>query len=324
MHASPVLAAAIAGTTAISGGMGTPVGRGLEVRAQAKNWEKQGVSGVRGIDISLWDHVGQTHLDFKALHDQGVRFVFIKTSDSNRKADKQAAGWFAQDKPAAKAAKIMVGSYQYVTPTSKKAKLTSHALKMAARISDRVGRLGPGDLPAVMDFESASSKLRPAQMTRYALTWLNEVEKRTGRTPILYSYTHFFNTRIKMTPELSRFPLWQAEYRKGAYGPGRLSGWPDGPDFWQFSSQGQLRGLPPTCDLNVFMGEIPKLLKMAGLPASAAQEWDLPGSPIKPAKPKPTPTPTLTPTPSPTPSGSTSPTSSPSGSTSSSPSSGGG
>lgn len=312
MAVTAIVATLLAGSTAVTGAMGGLQSRSIEPRAQAKNWERQGVVGVRGIDISLWDHVGAPNLDFQALHDQGVRFVFVKTSDSNNKADQQAAGWWAVDRPAARAAKILVGSYQYAYPTKKKSRIDANARKMATRISNRLGKIPPGQLPAVLDLESAPSNLGPKLLTRWAVTWLNTVESLTGRTPILYTYTSFANTRLRAVPELTRFPFWQAEYRQGASRPGALRGWPDGPHIWQFSSNGKLRGLPPQCDLDIWLGSIPELLKLAGLPASAQTEWDLPGSAITPIPtPTPTPTPIVTPTPTPTPTPTSTPTPTP-------------
>lgn len=238
-----------------------------EARNQAANWDDQGVSGIRGVDISHWDHgEDEDPVDFQSLRDQGVRFVFIKTSDSNARADEQAERWYNEDMPAAQAAGMNVGYYQYAVPTADTAKLEEQARDLATRISDRVGSLDKGELPVVLDLESAPDSLSPKEVTRFAVEWLRTAEEKTGRTPILYTNTDFAKHRLMPDNELTRFPLWQADYQKAARPP-LVPGWPNGGStFWQFSSAGRLDGKPGTLtDLNVFSGTEEQFDRIAGI-----------------------------------------------------------
>lgn len=235
-----------------------------EARGQASDWDDQGTDGIRGIDVSLWDHGDYDDpVDFDVLKAQGVQFVFVKTSDSSDRADAQAEGWYSEDAPAAEAAGLAVGYYQYAVPTSTEADLEQDAIDLATRISERVGELQPGELPVVLDLESAPANLSASELTAFAVTWLETAEELTGRTPLLYTNTDFARNRLSAKKELTRFPLWQADYRKGE-SPPRIPGWPPAV-FWQFSSAGQLDGKPGTLtDLNVFMGDEQEFLRMTG------------------------------------------------------------
>lgn len=225
-------------------------------KGQSADWDEQGVGGIYGVDLSHWDHGTEDYpVDFEALRAQGVRFAFLKTSDSHPRADDQADRWSSEDAPAAMDTGINVGYYQYAVPTKNTNELTDQARELATRISERVGELEPGELPVVLDLEEAPESLTREQLTSFAVTWLQTAEDLTGRAPLLYSNTHFLRTRLSPTDALTKYRLWQADYRKGSKPP-HVSGWPtDATAFWQFSSAGRLDGKPGTLtDLNVFLG----------------------------------------------------------------------
>ncbi len=203
--------------------------------------------------------------------------IYIKASDTIPRADAQATRWWKVDRPDAKAAGMLVEGYQYVYPTNKPRDIIRDARRNARKASARVGRLRPGDLPLVLDLETAPKKLGPIRLTRWAVAWLNTAEAHTGRTPILYTYSIFAQTRLLPVGELTRFPLWQAEYGVNVSAPRKIAGWPDAtPSIWQFSSNGRVAGCPRSLiDLNVFNGSAADLLALAGLPESAAPTYGL-------------------------------------------------
>ena len=280
MLSDPIVAAAMAGTAAIAPGMApNPPPPGVIPRsvAIAKNWNQQGLkTQIRGVDISLWNHPGNRLLDFNAMSGVGVRFVFIKASDTVGSADRQAAGWWGVDKPAAKAAHMLVGGYQYVYPKDRRgARLVRDARTNARKASARVGVLQPGDLPVVLDLEYAPRRMGRQRLTRWAMEWLRTAEELTGRPPIVYTYSNFALTRLNANPGLTRFPLWQAEYGVGITEARPIPGWPK-PPIWQFSGNGQIAGHRGSLmDLNVFSGTSEDLLKLAGLPSEAAPDYNL-------------------------------------------------
>lgn len=271
----PRLAAVTVATATVVSAAATPA----HAKRQAANWSEQQITtGVRGVDVSQWQHGYRPPLNFKKLRKSGVRFVFIKASDGVSSGDAPARKWWKQDRRAAHDAKLVVGSYHFGRPTSNVAKLVSDAIGEAQQAARRTGKFVNGYLPTALDLETAPSNLTPEQVTLWAQTWLETFKSATGRTPILYSYRHFLQTRVEATHELTSYPLWFAHY--GTKQGGRtapIAGWPtDAPDFWQFSSRGRLAGSGSTnIDLNVFFGSGDQLRRLADMSVESAQEFGL-------------------------------------------------
>ncbi len=276
----------------------TPVG----AKPKATSWDKQGLTGIRGIDVSRWQHVGPGRLDFPALQAQGVRFVIIKSGDSYPSAHSEAGYWYRRDKAAAKRAGMLVGAYYYAVPTSRAKHVIADARAQGRKAAARVGKLPKGHLPLALDLESDGTALGPANLTRWTLAWLRTVKKRTGRTPWLYSYTRYLERRLLPDPALFKYPLWHANW--GLYldqEPLPIAGWPTSPwRIWQFTDSGKLRGSGSSVlDLNVWRGTGRELLAEAGLKPKAAQRFDIP---LDGPQPSPSPSPTVTTSVSPSPS----------------------
>lgn len=263
---------------------------------KATSWTSQGVTGIPGIDVSRWQHVGPGVLDFGRLQNQGVRFVVIKSGDSNASAHREAGYWYGRDKAAAKRAGLLVGAYYYAVPTSDSRRVVSDARRQARKASARVGgKLGRGHLPLALDLETDSTSLNRPDMTRWVLTWLKVAKKRTGRTPWFYSYTRYMERRMLPDPELFTYPLWHANW--GLFlgqRPMQIRDWPrDHATIWQFTDSGRLQGSGSrVLDLNVYRGTTEQLLAEAGLSAKAADKYDLPVVEVEPspsASPSPSP-----------------------------------
>ena len=117
----------------------------------------------------------------------------------------------------------------------------------------------PGDLPPVLDFEGTMNEafLQSGNENVIASleTWLTELERQTGRRPILYSSATFLQEYLRdrtgQYPEwLANYPLWIANYfydmqsvedTKGRQ-PTMPKGWPSEWSFWQFTDQGTGKG----------------------------------------------------------------------------------
>lgn len=224
---------------------------------QATSWEEQGVSGRRGVDVSYWDHQGPGTLNFAKLRTVGVEFAFIKASEfMNGREGYDRYSYYAQDKAAANAAGVITGAYQYANPTSNPSRIVEDAAAQARGLVAKIGGVGPGELPPVLDLENSETSLGPANLSLWASTWMDTVESLTGREPILYSYTNYLATRLSPTRGVTKRPLWQAHYYYRISEPGAVSGWPRGNRmFWQFSSKGRPPGTGGAhTDLDVFLG----------------------------------------------------------------------
>lgn len=249
---------------------------------------------VHGADISKWQHPGGKSIDFKKMYDAGIRFVMIKASDGVDSSDVDARKWLAQDMDAAQAAGLYTGFYHYAKlPNSlDESSIITEAQTQAQKAIWRLASIGGYNertLPYALDLENncvqsvggvckryATKKL----VTLFATTWLTTVKEKTGRAPMLYSYSQFLENAITRNLELRNYPLWLAHYGINPADPlgqpgQKLSGcyvhsWTTSNCssewvLWQYTSCGigSKYGVPTgRVDLNVFRGDINQFLDL--------------------------------------------------------------
>ena len=242
---------------------------------------------IHGADVSRWQHPNDKQIDFVKMYEAGMRFVFIKASDTREAADLLAIKYASMDHYAAQAAGIYTGFYHYaVLPdVSTNEEIKRDALAQAQKVVWRLASMGgysERDLPYALDLEnkcvrySASGACQKyatrSAVTLWTTTFLASLKEKTGRTPFLYSYASFLESSMTRTPELAQYPLWLAQYgidpanpinqpglkNIGCYvhswtGANCDSQW----TVWQYSSCGiaPKYGVPGyRLDLNVFRG----------------------------------------------------------------------
>lgn len=253
---------------------------GLASPAQAEDaisWDDQGiVGGIRGVDVSLWQHNQPTALDFKILKAAGVRFAFIKASDGLPKGDAPAANWWAVDSAAAAQAKLVVGPYHYAQPTADPLAIVADANAQAKLAAKRTAGPKKGRLAMALDLETAPENLTRPQLTTWAITWLRKYQRISHRIPYLYSYDYFIQTRLLPDPALTKYPLWLAAYGKQITSRPAVPGWPTAPLIWQFTSSGQIAGSGSAkIDMDVYYGTSAQLRKAAKLSRAAGRQYGL-------------------------------------------------
>ena len=251
---------------------------------------------IHGADVSRWQHPNDKQIDFVKMYEAGMRFVFIKASDTRESADLLAVKYAAMDHHAAQAAGIYTGFYHYaVLPdVSSNEEIKRDALAQAQKVVWRLASMGgysERDLPYALDLEnkcvrySATGACQKyatrSAVTLWATTFLASVKEKTGRAPILYSYAAFLEGSMSRSPELAQYPLWLAQYgidpanpinqpglkNIGCYvhswtGANCDSQW----TVWQYSSCGiaPKYGVPGNrLDLNVFRGTPSSFLDLA-------------------------------------------------------------
>lgn len=269
----PAIALSVAAALSLAAAVGTAS------PAQAKDstsWEEQGITtGIKGVDVSLWQHGYTPDLDFTKLRASGVQFVFIKSSDGLPKGDESAAKWWPVDSTAAASAGIVYGGYHYAQPTEVVANLRADAKAQAKLAARRVMPYRAGQIPGALDLESAPKKLKKAHLTLWAETYLRKYKKITKRTPFLYSYNYFIQTRLNPSAELSKYPLWLAGYGMPRKSSALIPGWRS-PLVWQFTSSGVLPGSGSSrIDLDVYYGTPTQLRKLAHLSKKKAVVFGL-------------------------------------------------
>lgn len=229
--------------------------------------------GIRGIDVSRW----QRNVDYAAVGGK-VAFCFVKATQRADHVDpmlrKHWSGFGAEG------VGLLLGAYHFFDPRV-------DPYRQATHFCDVVESLPTcPDLPHVVDFErfdhDRTKHLDPYVWVDGVLAVLEEVERRTGVVPIVYTGGGFFHEMLKgytLPPgrlyraapramELTRYRLWLADYSP----PPREMPWPDGWTFWQFSGSGRLHGFTGKVDLNVFAGRSEEQLTNLMAPGRAPAE----------------------------------------------------
>jgi GH25 family lysozyme M1 (1,4-beta-N-acetylmuramidase) len=250
---------------------------------------------IHGVDISRWQHPNGKLIDFAKMRAAGVDFAMIKASDSRDEADQLARKYVKLDRNGAQAAGIYTGFYHYaVLPSvTTKAAVIKDAKVQAQKVIWRIGSLGgfnEMDLPYALDLEnncvsitrsgSCRKYATRTNVTIWAKTFLSTIKEKTGRTPIFYSYPNFLENAMKRDKELSKYPLWIAQYTINPAVPTNKPNVKPGGCFvhswttaqcsanwtvWQYTSCGiaPKYGVPGSrLDLNVFQGASSKFLEL--------------------------------------------------------------
>jgi len=195
---------------------------------------------ITGIDISYY----QGNVSWSQVKGSGRDFAFSRISDGLKHPDTK----WAQNWPAMKAAGLVRGGYQFFRPSQDAGLQAQMVLdKLAA-----AGGLQPGDLPPVLDLESADG-LASSVVVAKAKVWLAKIEAAIGMKPIVY--TAAFMSDVIGT-NFSGYTLWVANYQTTC--PTMPSGWTDW-HFWQNSDSGSVPGVTGNTDVNFFNGTLAQL-----------------------------------------------------------------
>lgn len=210
---------------------------------------------IYGVDVSQW----QGAINWATLHSK-AEYAFIRAAYGTYSDKFIAANW-----PAAKAAGIPRGAYLYYYPTV-------DAGQQARAVIEALGG-DYGELPLVVDVEEVKNVVKPWTNTMVLdLRWcLDVLEKFSGRKPIIYTGTWYWEPYIGKTDWATGYDLWVAQYQKDwtlDAKPVLPKDWQGaGYTFWQYSSTGSasVYGAASTyIDLDVFNGSREKLATLIG------------------------------------------------------------
>jgi MYXO-CTERM domain-containing protein len=200
-----------------------------------------------GIDVSTY----QGNIDWDAVANAGIVYAIVRVSHGVNTLDDQFDDNWAQ----ARAAGVHTGVYQYFEPGQ-------DPIQQADILIDRMGPLGPDDLPPVIDVE-ATSGLGPAAVATSVGQWIDHVEAAIGIKPIIYTGRYFWQDNVGSS-DFAEYPLWIAHYTDGC---------PNIPDQWgnwvfhQYTSSGSVAGISGAVDRDNFNGDLAALLAYGGGPA---------------------------------------------------------
>lgn len=189
-----------------------------------------------GIDVSIY----QRDIDFKKVKQDGIEVVYIKSSQGFSYIDQK----FERNYRNAKENGLKVGLYHFVT-----ARTEAEARRQAQFFVS----LASGkniDCKLAMDFEQFGS-LNKEEINRVGLAFLKEVERLSGKQPVLYS--NAFTANNVWEGENTNYPLWIADY--GVERPQNNGTWEKWTG-WQYTDKGRISGITDYVDRDKFTKEI--------------------------------------------------------------------
>ncbi|WP_433618807.1 glycoside hydrolase family 25 protein [Paenibacillus cellulositrophicus] len=223
---------------------------------------------AQGIDVS--HHQGV--IDWPAVAAAGISFVFIKATQNSMDPK------FLANVKGAKAAGLLVGAYHYLDDKVTSTDMAREAAQVFFKAVVAAGGVDVFDLPFVLDYESNKSKLSALTISAIAKAFMEEIQRYTGRIPMLYTYPDFIGNFSGLT----KYPLWIARYSTQV--PVDASGWKHW-EFWQYSdgSAGgvlpiggrKVPGISGPVDLNEFAGTVKELQARYGKQQVKGDEEDM-------------------------------------------------
>lgn len=195
---------------------------------------------VRGIDVSYY----QETIAWKRVRGEGIVFAFIRATDGVAPVDPRFLANWAD----AKRAGVLRGAYQFFRPTE----------SAVAQADALIAVLGhdPGELPPVIDVE-VTAGISSAKLVARVQAWVDRVRTRLHVEPIVYTAPGLWPGG---PPALAAQPLWVAHYTDACpLVPPPWTRWA----FWQFSERGEVSGIGPAVDLDVFAGSFDDLAAFA-------------------------------------------------------------
>jgi GH25 family lysozyme M1 (1,4-beta-N-acetylmuramidase) len=206
---------------------------------------------VPGIDVSYWE----AGIDWKKVRGAGIRFVFVKATEGEQYADPT----FDDNWLGAKSVGIIRGAYHFFHPNMNPVKQANKFIQVVKQMND------PGELAPVLDLEVTDNQANQTIIDR-AKTWLDHVQQKLGKRPIIYSSPGFLKYNFSVPGGGPPFwtkdhILWIANY--GQPQPLMPPGWLKW-TFWQYSETGRINGVNSSVDLNWFNGTVDELYQLVG------------------------------------------------------------
>jgi lysozyme len=204
-----------------------------------------GASALHGVDVSTY----QGTIAWAQVKAAKIDFAFARISDGTTHPDAQ----FASNWQGMKSAGLVRGAYQYFRASQDAAGQANLVVSSLAT----AGGLLPGDLPVVLDLETADGQSE-STIEAHVQTWLVAVAAQTGRAPIVYTS---LGTYPVTTSAFASYPLWVADWTTAC--PAMPNGWSDW-KFWQYSDTGSVPGISGAVDLDEFDGTLADLTSFGG------------------------------------------------------------
>lgn len=201
------------------------------------NKEMNNGAYLRGLDISHYQGNEAEYLERKK---DSVVFVICKATDG-LSPDKK----FINNRTQIKNRKMVFGAYHFF-------RIKYDPVSQVDKFMKAIGPVDKSDLPPFVDIEAGSfdEKFSETERNKRILTFLTELQTRTGRTPVIYTDLNTGNTKLSDNA-FGSYPLWIAFYRSSVRQLVLPENWADGNRwvFWQKSDTYKLDGYKDDFDL---------------------------------------------------------------------------
>ncbi|WP_240719820.1 lysozyme [Pseudarthrobacter sp. NamB4] len=233
--------------------------------------------GIQGLDVS--GH--QPSVDWKQQWNMGARFAYIKATEGNYYKNP----YYGSQYQGSRNVGMIRGAYHFAIPN-----WSSGADQARYFVQNGGGWSADGyTMPPVLDFEfnpyegrtingfyfgNTCYNMSPAQLQSWVRDFGNTMRSMTGRLPVIYTNTSWWNQCLGNPSGFGDYPLWVAAYPSSPTnnaGPVPTSSWSTY-SIWQYSSTGPFAG-----DSNVWNGDYASLRTFAGgaAPAGSFDELSL-------------------------------------------------
>lgn len=207
---------------------------------------------VEGIDVSEF----QGAIDWASVRASGRVFGVARVADGTQHLDPT----FAANYAGMKAQGMVRGSYQFF-------RASEDPIAQADLLLSKIGALGPGDLPPMLDVEVTDGQNNATIDARIA-AWVGHVKAATGRDPLVYTGPYFWGQIGG--PSSQGTTLVVADW--GPSCPLVPAAWPAW-KVWQYADNGHVPGIGGLVNLDRFDGTFAALQAMTGAGATTS---DLP------------------------------------------------
>jgi GH25 family lysozyme M1 (1,4-beta-N-acetylmuramidase) len=217
---------------------------------------------INGIDVSSHDHASGKTVNWASQRAAGDEFAFVKATEGTGYVNP----FFDQDYHGAKDNGLYVGAYAFARPD------LGNPTGQANYFVDHLQWASDGKtLPPFLDLEWPYSSLglsdcyglSQSAMRSWISSFLDQVQSRIGRTPMIYTNVNWWNPCTGNSTAYAAHPLDVASCNAS---PPSAPGWGTHWTFWQYDIDACGRGAAH--DSNVFNGSLADLAALAGAPTA--------------------------------------------------------
>src|SRR6266567_17952 len=199
---------------------------------------------VQGVDVASFQHPLGADINWPEVAAAGIQFAAVKATEGAYYPNPYAPADLAQ----ARSAGLSVVAYAFAIPNGDGA--SKSAAVQADYLLSHLNGVG-SSVPIMLDIEydpnistdktNQCYGLTPAALVSWVSAFDTEIQRKTGRLPIIYTPPSWWNTCAGGSTAFGQMPLWVPALTT-APSPALPTGWGNW-SIWQYSSSGTVNGI---------------------------------------------------------------------------------